>query len=61
VTLARHAVVGAGAAQRDALIDGDVVADLRGLADHHEAVIDEEIRPILAPGWMSIAVIQRDQ
>ena len=37
------AVLLAGAAQRDALVQQHVVADLRGLADHHaHAVIDEE-------------------
>ena len=25
------------------LVDGDVVADLGGLADHDEAVVDEEV------------------
>jgi len=33
----------AGAAQRDALVERDVVADLGGLADHHaHAVVDED-------------------
>ena len=33
----------AGTAERDALVKQHVVADLRGLADHHaRAVIDEE-------------------
>ena len=32
-----------GAAERDALVDGAVVADFRGFADHHaEAVVDED-------------------
>jgi hypothetical protein len=45
MALAGDAIIRAGAAQRDALIDGDIVADHRGLADHHETVIDEEVAP----------------
>ncbi len=33
-----------GAAQRDILINGDVVANFRGFADHGEAMLDEEPR-----------------
>src|SRR3546814_1500524 len=38
--------LGRGAAEGDALVEGHVVADLRGLADHHaHAVVDEEAAP----------------
>src|SRR5438309_2290581 len=41
----------AGAAERDALVERDVVADLRGLADHDTgAVVDEETLPDLCGG-----------
>jgi hypothetical protein len=43
MALAARAASRIGAAQRHALIDGHLVTDLGGLADHHEAVIDEEI------------------
>ena len=36
--------------KRDALVDGDVVADLGGLADHGEAVVDEEVAADLGAG-----------
>ncbi len=40
-----------GAAQRYSLINGYVVADFGGLADHHShAVIDEEATADLRPG-----------
>ena len=39
-----------GAAQRDMLVDGDVVADLGALADHAEAVIEEEALADLRAG-----------
>ena len=39
-----------GPAQRDVLVDGDVVLDLGGLADHGEAMVDEEARADLRPG-----------
>jgi hypothetical protein len=32
-----------GPAQRDVLVDGDIVADLRRFADHGEAMVDEEV------------------
>ena len=48
--LARHAIVRAGAAQGYALIDGDVVTDLRRLADDDEAVVDEEVASDLGTG-----------
>ena len=41
----------AGAAQRDALVEGHVVADLGGFADDHaHAVIDEEAPADLGAG-----------
>src|SRR3546814_8782817 len=44
VALAGDTVRGIGAAERHALIDGYIVADFGGLADHHaEAVIDEQM------------------
>src|SRR3546814_19240390 len=44
MALAADAVRGVGAAERDALIDRDIVADLGGLADHDaETMIDEEV------------------
>ncbi len=45
MTLARDAIVWARAAERDALIDGDVVSDLGGFPNHHEAMVDKEIAP----------------
>src|SRR3546814_16875828 len=43
VTLAVAVNAGRGAAEGDALVEGHVVADLRGLADHHaHAVVAEE-------------------
>ena len=48
VALAADPGRGIGAAQRHVLVDGDIVADLGGLADHGEAVIDEEIAADLA-------------
>ena len=50
VALAGDAVGRVGAAQGDVLVDGDVVADLGGLADHDEAVVDEEIAADLRAG-----------
>src|SRR5688572_23919694 len=41
---------GVRAAQGHALIDGDVVADLGGLADDAEAVVEEEAPPDLGAG-----------
>src|SRR3546814_13651799 len=44
MALAADAVRGVGAAERDALIDRDIVADLGGLADDDaETMIDEEV------------------
>ena len=45
MALSAHAVVGACATQRHALVDRHIVADLGGFADDHEPVIDEEIAP----------------
>ena len=50
VALAADAGGRVGAAQRDVLVDGDVVADLGGLADHGEAMVDEEVRADLRAG-----------
>jgi hypothetical protein len=48
------------AAERDAVIEGAAVADLRGLADHHtHAVVDEDAPADGAPGWISIPVRKR--
>ena len=45
------ALAPAGAAERHAVIEGAVVADLGGLADHHAgAVVDEEAQPDGGPG-----------
>ncbi len=41
------------AAKSNALIDGDLVADLGGLADDAEAVIEEEVPSDLGP-WMNV-------
>jgi hypothetical protein len=50
----------AEAAEGDALVELDAVADLGGLADHDAgAVVDAEARPMTAPGWMSMPVIGR--
>src|SRR3546814_7188509 len=44
MALAADTVRGVGAAERDALIDRDIIADLGGLADHDaETMIDEEV------------------
>lgn len=43
MTLAAGAASRIGAAQRHTLINGHLVTDFRRFADHHEAVIDEEI------------------
>src|SRR3546814_4700627 len=44
VALAADAVGGIGAAQRHVLIDGDIIADLRGFADDNaEAMVDEQV------------------
>src|SRR3546814_5235040 len=48
--LAGDAVVGAGAAQRHALIDRHIVADLGGFADDGKSVVDEEVAADLHPG-----------
>jgi hypothetical protein len=49
-----------GAAQGHALVDGAVVADHGGLADHHaEAVVDEHAPADGAPGWISMPVMTR--
>ena len=40
--LAALAAGGIGAAQRRTLVDGDIMADFRRLADHGEAMVDEE-------------------
>jgi hypothetical protein len=45
VALAALAVGRVGTAQGRALVHGDVVTDFRGLPDHNEAVVDEEIAP----------------
>src|SRR3546814_14956528 len=46
VTLAVAVNAGRGAAEGDALVEGNVVADLRGRAEHHaHAVVDEEAAP----------------
>ena len=45
MALAGNAVGGIGPAKRDALVDRHVVADLGGLADDDEAVVDEEVAP----------------
>ena len=52
----------AGAAERHALVERDVVADLGRLADHHaHAVVDEEARRrSRAAGWISMPVSVRD-
>ena len=50
----------AGAAQRHALVERHVVADLGRLAHHDaRAVVDEEAAPIFAAGWISIPVSAR--
>ncbi len=39
------------------MVNGDVVADLGSLADHHTGrVVDEQPVPRMAPGWMSTPV-----
>src|SRR3546814_4269872 len=44
MALAADTVRGVGAAERDALIDRDIIADLGGLADHDaETMIDVEV------------------
>src|SRR3546814_16971396 len=46
VTMAVAVNAGRGAAEGDALVEGNVVADLRGLAEHHaHAVVAEEAAP----------------
>ena len=50
VALAADAGRRVGAAERDMLVDGDVVADLGGLADHAEAVVEEEALADLRAG-----------
>src|SRR3546814_13262512 len=50
VPLAGDTVVGAGAAQRHALIDRHIVADLGGFADDGKSVVDEEVAADLHPG-----------
>src|SRR5690349_9719770 len=40
-----------GPAERDTLVEGAIIADLRGLADHHaNAVVDEQAVADLCPG-----------
>ena len=54
------AALKAGAAQRDPLVERHPPADFGGLADHHAgAVVDEELRPIFAAGWISTPVTAR--
>ncbi len=48
--LAGNAVRGIGAAQRDALIDGHIVANLGRLTDYGETMVDEEVFPDLGTG-----------
>jgi hypothetical protein len=50
VALAAHAVGRVGAAQRDALVDGHIVTDVGRLADHGEAVVDEQVAADLRAG-----------
>ena len=52
------AALEAGAAERHALVERHVVADLGGLADHHAGpVVDERApRPMRAAGWISTPV-----
>ena len=50
VALAADAGGRVGAAERDMLVDGDVVADLGAFADHAEAVIEEEALADLGAG-----------
>jgi hypothetical protein len=48
------AALEAGAAEGHALVERHAVADLGRLADHHAgAVVDEELAPIFAAGWIS--------
>jgi hypothetical protein len=42
------------------VVEHHIVADLGGLSDHDaHAVVDEEARPIVAPGWISTPVSHR--
>src|SRR5690606_11578482 len=51
VALAALAAGGVHAAQRDALIHGDIMADVCGFTDHYaHAVVDEQVAPDLRAG-----------
>ena len=61
MALAGNAIGGIGAAQRHMLIERHIVADFRCLADHGEAMIDEEITTDLRAGVDVVAGQKRDR
>ena len=53
------ALVPGGAAERHAVIQGDVVADLGGLADHDAGAVVDEEAPADARAGMNVDIGQR--